>query len=67
MKDAGEYIGMGLMVLFICYGCAHCDRVSHEIKMEERQNALRTPAPATDGAPPAAPASQSARKPEADE
>lgn len=43
MKDAGEYIGIGLMVLMICYGCAHCQKTEAEIKAMKAPPAISAP------------------------
>lgn len=44
MKDAAEYIGIGIMVLCFCFGCSHCERVRVENDILIEQSKHPTPA-----------------------
>lgn len=42
------YIGFGIMVLCICFGCSHCERSRYEIeslKAKDAQHEPGTPTP----------------------
>lgn len=43
MKDAAEFIGLGIMVLLIRYGCSHCERTRAEIELMQKQPAITQP------------------------
>lgn len=40
MKDAGEFIGIGVMVLCICIGLSYCRRTDAEIKQMQKPPAV---------------------------